>query len=185
MHFNSFARLHAPSLFAHLAPLSPPLHDAQPPGVSSATGSPCGDPPEQVDTPDGGAAGSNSNMNSFYVSLGARLVENSSSAILSSVVSSVHAQPPGHDTGLGSPPGDPPTQSVSPDGGALVTNSNTNSVFLSLAPRIPCRLCRVTFQPVIGVECDSICGQCGAAPPLKRRRIVGKTNPHRKAGPPP
>ena len=89
MHFNSFARLHAPGLFAHLAPLSPPLHDAQPPGVSSATGSPCGDPPEQVDTPDGGAAGSNSNMNSFYVSLGARLVENSSSAILLSVVSSV------------------------------------------------------------------------------------------------
>ena len=180
MHFNSFARLHVPDLVSFFVDAFPsPLHDVPPPGVSNATGSPLGGTPELADTADGSAAGLNSNMNSFSVV----------GSIVPSVPSLHVAQPPGPDTGIGSPPGDPPAPVVSPDGGAAASNSNMNSnIFLALAPQLICRLCGVTFRPQIGVECDSLCDDCRAPclllPPPKRLRIVGKTNPHRKAGPP-
>ena len=69
-HIHNFARQHVPVLFSHFVPdvLSSPLHDAQPPGVVTETGGPPGDPPEQDDIPDGGAASTNSNMNSLFLS---------------------------------------------------------------------------------------------------------------------
>ena len=136
VHFNSFARLHVPDLVSFFVDALPsPLHVVPP-------------------------------LPSLQV-----------------------AQPPGPDTGIGSPPGDSPAPVVSPDGGAAASNSNMNSnMFLALAPQLICRRCGVTFRPQIGVECDSMCDVCRAPgfllPPPKRLRIVGKTNPHRKAGPP-
>ena len=49
-HFHNFARQHVPVLFSHFVHdvLSPPLHDAQPPGVATETGGAMGTPPSKL-----------------------------------------------------------------------------------------------------------------------------------------
>ena len=66
VHFNSFARLHVPDLVSFFVDAFPfPLQVAQPPGPDTGIGSPPGDSPAPVVSPDGGASVSNSNMNSL------------------------------------------------------------------------------------------------------------------------
>ena len=120
-------------------------------------GGPPGDPPSQVVSTDGGA-------HTGFDPMSGRV--------------SLHVvQPPGPGTELGSRQ----VQSVSPDG-STGTNSNTNSIFLACAPFIFCRTCGVTFQPQVGVECDSLCDACVSLPPAKR--VKHGTAAHRLAGPP-
>jgi hypothetical protein len=83
-------------------------------------------------------------------------------------------------TGVGVPPGEPPSQEVvATVGAALVPQS---SFFLTLAPDVFCRRCGVAFRPLRGSECNSLCLPCSSLSFL--RSPSPKAKRHRKAGPP-